>query len=303
MSSVLTIASRIKGSVGKTAWDVVRRRRLASYLKSDRRPWREGYYEFKEQSIGEAVNNDALLDVFAKNEQLPKGYGYRLDARMIEIPWVCSRLRQSEGGRFLDAGSALNHEFVLTAPALKDKQTTIVTLAPEGQAFWQLGVSYVFGDLRDLDFRDERFDSIACISTIEHIGMDNTMYAEDLAIAKRSDPSEFVLAVKELKRVLKTGGSLFISFPFGRYENHGWFQQFDAALVDTLVSAFAPSKHHEAIFQYHPDGWQRSDRDACKDCEFFDVHISKYSDPNSTIAYPSDYPAGERAVACLELVK
>ena len=303
MSSVLTIASRIKGSVGKTAWDVVRRRRLASYLKSDRRPWREGYYEFKEQSLGEAVNDDALLDGFAKNQPLPKGYGYRLDARMIEIPWVLSRLRQYPGGRFLDAGSALNHEFVLSAPALKDKQTTIVTLAPEGQAFWQLGVSYVFGDLRDLDFREERFDSIACISTIEHIGMDNTMYAEDLAIAKRSDPSEFVLAVKELKRVLKTGGSLFISFPFGRYENHGWFQQFDAALVDTLVSAFAPSQHHEAIFQYHPDGWQRSDREACKDCEFFDVHISKYSDPNSTIEYPSDYPAGERAVACLELVK
>jgi SAM-dependent methyltransferase len=303
MSAVLTIASRIKGSVGKTAWDVVRRRRLASYLKSDRRPWRVGYYEYKEQSLSEAVNNDSLLDVFAENQSLPQGYGYRLDARIIEIPWVLSRVRKHEGNRFLDAGSALNFDFVLSAPALKDKQTTIVTLAPEGQAFWQLGVSYVFGDLRDLDFRDERFDFIACISTIEHIGMDNTMYAEDLAIAKRSDPSEFVLAVKELKRVLKKGGSLFISFPFGRYENHGWFQQFDSELVDTLISAFAPARHHEAIFQYHPDGWQLSNREACKDCEFFDVHTSKYSDPTSTIEYPPDYPAGERAVACLELVK
>src|SRR5829696_660202 len=302
MSSVLSIASRIKGTVGKTAWDVVKRKRLASYLRSDRRPWREGYYEYREQRLSEAVNDDALLDTFAANGSLSQGYGYRLDARIIEIPWVLSRAR-NRGNRFLDAGSALNYDFVLTAPALKEKQTTIVTLAPEGQAFWQLGVSYVFGDLRDLDFRDERFDSVACISTIEHIGMDNTMYAEDLKIAQRSDPSEFVLAVKELKRVLKTQGSLYISFPFGRYENHGWFQQFDAALVDTLVSAFAPSRHHETIFQYHPDGWQLSNREACKDCEFFDVHTSKYSDPNSTIEYPSDYPAGERAVACLELVK
>jgi SAM-dependent methyltransferase len=302
MSSVLTIASRIKGSVGKTAWNVVKRKRLASYLKSDRRPWREGYYEYREQRLSEAVNDEALLNLFAENQLLPQGYGYRLDARIIEIPWVLSRARKSSG-RFLDAGSALNYDFVLTSPALKDKQTTIVTLAPEGQAFWQLGVSYVFGDLRDLDFRDERFDSVACISTIEHIGMDNTMYAEDLEVARRSDPGEFVLAVKELRRVLKNGGSLFISFPFGRYENHGWFQQFDAALVDTLVAAFAPSRHQEAIFQYHPDGWQRSNREACKDCEFFDVHTSKYADPNSTIEYPSDYPAGERAVACLELVK
>lgn len=302
MSAVLSLASRIKGTVGKTAWNVVRRKRLASYLKSDRRPWREGYDEYREQSLAEAVNNDSLLETFAENRQLPQGYGYRLDARIIEIPWVLARARNT-GNRFLDAGSALNYDFVLTSPALNEKQTTIVTLAPEGQAFWQLGVSYVFGDLRDLDFRDERFDSVACVSTIEHIGMDNTMYAEDLAIAQRSDPSEFVLAVKELKRVLKKGGALYISFPFGRYENHGWFQQFDAALVDTLVNAFEPAASYEAIFQYHPDGWQLSTREACKDCEFFDVHTSKYSDPNSTIEYPSDYPAGERGLACLELVK
>jgi len=302
MPSVITIASRIKGTVSKTAWDAVKRKRLASYLKSDRRPWREGYDEYREQRLSEVVNDDAMLAAFAENRPLPQGYGYRLDARIIEIPWVLSRMREG-GNRFLDAGSALNYEFVLTSPSLKDKQVTIVTLAPEGQAFWQLGVSYVFGDLRDLDFRDERFDSIACISTIEHIGMDNTMYAEDLKIAQRSDPSEFILAVKELKRVLKTGGSLYISFPFGRYENHGWFQQFDAPLVDTLIAGFAPTQSHESIFQYHPDGWQRSDRESCKECEFFDIHTSKYSDPNSTIEYPVDYPAGERGLACLELIK
>ena len=302
MSSVFTLASRIKGTVSKTAWDALKRKRLASYLKSDRRPWREGYYEFREQRLTQAVNDDALLDVFAQNKPLPEGYGYRLDARIVEIPWVLSRVRTA-GGRFLDAGSALNYDFVLTSPSLKEKQVTIVTLAPEGQAFWQLGVSYVFGDLRDLDFRDERFDSVACVSTIEHIGMDNTMYAHDLQIARRSDPSEFVLAVKELRRVLKTGGSLYISFPFGRYENHGWFQQFDAELVDTLISAFGPTRSQETIFQYHPEGWQRSDREAARNCEFFDVHATRSSGAGPPAEEPADYAAGERALACLELVK
>jgi len=301
MSSVLTIASRIKGTVGKTAWNAIKRKRLASYLKSNRRPWREGYYEYREKCLSEAVNNDSLLETLRDGQSLPPGYGFRLDARLIEIPWVLSRVRNTDG-RFLDAGSAFNYDFVLTAPALKEKHVSIVTLAPEGDAFWKLGVSYVFGDLRDLDFRDDRFDSVACISTIEHIGMDNTMYAEG-QVAQRSDPSEFLQAVKELKRVLKPGGVLYISFPFGRYENHGWFQQFDSELVDTLIDAFGPSRNEESIFQYHPDGWQRSTREACRDCEFFDVHTSKYSDPNSTIEYPQDYPAGERGLACLELVK
>jgi len=303
MSSVLTIASRIKGSVGKTAWEIVKRKRLASYLNSDRRPWREGYYEYRQQRLAEAINDDALLNTLAENRPLPEGYGYRLDARIVEIPWVLSRVRTTPGGRFLDAGSALNYDFVLTSPSLNEKQVAIVTLGPEGQAFWQLGVSYVFGDLRDLDFRDERFDAVACISTIEHIGMDNTMYARDLEIARRSDASEFVLAVKELRRVLKPGGALYISFPFGRYENHGWFQQFDAALVDTLVSAFNPARQYERIYQYHPDGWQLSDREASKACEFFDVHALENSKGNSTVAGPADYAAGERALACLELVK
>lgn len=301
MSTVLSAASRIKNSVAKTAWNVVRRRRLAAYLKSDRRPWREGYDEYREKCLEEVITDDSLRKVFADGLTLPDGYGFRLDARIIEIPWVLARV-QHIPGRFLDAGSALNYEFVLSSAALAEKKITIVTLAPEGQAFWRLGVSYVFGDLRNLDFRDERFDSVACISTIEHVGMDNTMYT-DLDIARRTDPGEFLLAVSELKRVLKPGGTLFISFPFGKYENHGWFQQFDDALLDKLIEGFGPTRYKENIFRYLPDGWRRSNREESKECEFFDVHTSKYRHPQSTIDYPSDYPAGERALACIELVK
>ncbi|PWT93231.1 MAG: methylase [Blastocatellia bacterium] len=303
MSTVLTAASRLKGSVGKAAWNIVRRKRLASYLKSDRRPWREGYYEYREQCLSEAIVNESLLNVLENGQSLPQGYAHRLDARLIEIPWVLARFRKLNSERFLDAGSAMNYDFVLTSPALENKRVTIITLAPEGSAFWQLGVSYVFGDLRDLDFRDNRFDAVACISTIEHIGMDNTMYADDVALARRSNPNEFVQAVEELRRVLKPTGSLYITFPYGKYENHGWFQQFDSELVDTLVDAFAPSRSSESIFQYHSDGWQLSDRKSAAQCEFFDVHESKYGNPKSTIEYPPDFPAGERALACLELIK
>ena len=291
-------AIKIQNSAKAIVWRKIQQRRLSSYLNSDRRPWREGYQEYKDDYLRKTIADQSIMKIFRDGNELPPSYGMRLDARVIEIPWVLARL-EDRPGNLLDAGSALNHEYVLRS--LTNQKITITTLAPEGDAYWRLGVSYVFGDLRDLDFRDGRFDSVACISTIEHIGMDNSMYAGAADIAKRGDPKEFLLAVAELKRVLKPSGVLYITFPFGRYENHGWFQQFDSALMDRLIQGFDPTESRESIFKYEAAGWRLSNRDDCAQAEFFDVHTSKYLDANSTIEYPPDYPAGERALACLEL--
>ena len=96
-----------------------------------------------------------------------------MDVRVVEIPWVLAHLNNQGGSSLLDAGSALNNEVVLSSTLLKNKKISILTLAPESQCYWNLGIAYIFGDLRNLDFRDNLFDSIICISTIEHVGMNN----------------------------------------------------------------------------------------------------------------------------------
>lgn len=286
----------------QTARQFFEQRALDEYLKSDRRPWRAGYNLYRLKYLSAQVRDEFVLQVFRHAQALPPNYGFRVDSRAVEIPWVLARLAQ-RAGRLLDAGSALNLECVLSAPALAPHKITITTLAPEAVCYWFRGVSYVFGDLRDLDFRDDWFDAVACISTIEHVGMDNAMYAHNSETARRSNAQDFVRAVKELRRVLKPGGSLYITFPFGRYEDHGWFQQFDAALADQVIAAFAPTQLQETVFRYDPDGWKLSERGECAECCYFDVHASKYFDPHSQIEYPPDFPAGERAVMCLELIK
>jgi SAM-dependent methyltransferase len=275
---------------------------LNDYLRSDRRPWRFGYSIYRAKYIAQVVRDDSILGIFRDNKPLPSSYGFRVDARTVEIPWVLARVMQ-RSGQLLDAGSALNLDYVVTAPALANYKITIATLAPEAICLWNLGISYVFGDLRALDFRDDWFDAVVCISTIEHVGMDNALYAGQAENARRASSRDHLRAVKELRRVLKPGGVLYITFPFGVYEDHGWFQQFDAAMADQLIATFNPSEAKETVFRYDPDGWKLSDRAACACCEYFDVHTSKYFDPRSTIEYPPDYPAGERSVACLELRK
>jgi len=282
-----------------------RQQRIRQYIQSDRRPWSTGYLDYKMQVLRSVLTDPDLMRRFRDCEALPTGFAPRLDARLIEIPWLLSRLGEAPA-TMLDAGSALNHRLVLETPPIPGKRLTILTLAPEKECHWNAskrGVSYVFEDMRELPFRDALFDVIACISTIEHVGMDNTMYARDVAAGQQGAPSDFLVALAELRRVLKPGGTLYLSVPFGRYENHGWFQQFDAALLDRLIHAFMPASVSETVYRYRAEGWTLSNREDCADCEYFNVHTSKYFDPTSTIDFPSDYPAGERAVACLELHK
>lgn len=273
------------------------------YRRTDRRPWRLGYSEHRTEYLRGVLQDEASLSVLAKGSQLPAGYGYRLDARVIEIPWCAARLRAPSVRRILDAGSSLNYQVVVSSPPLVGKELMITTLAPERRCYWSLGVSYLFGDLRNLILRSDSMDAVCCISTIEHIGMDNERYAHEAESARRGSSREFLDAVAELKRVIRPHGVLLITFPFGRYEDHGWFQQFDADLADELIAGFAPSRIVESVFKYAPEGWRLSNRAECADCTFFDVQESKYFKAGSTVDFPPDFRAGEGAVMCLELQK
>jgi SAM-dependent methyltransferase len=244
---------------------------------------------YKFSAIRHALDRGVLRDGL-----LPAGYGFRLDERIVEYPWLFSRLPPGVGN-LLDAGSVLNYQFLLAQPGLAEKRIFISTLAPEMNCYWSRPVSYVYEDLRDLCFRDNYFDWIACLSTIEHIGLDNTLLYTQDASKREHDGDAYLTVVKELRRVLKPGGSLFISMPYGRRCNHGWFQVFDAEMVNRVCHMFMPSECRESHFKYQADGWVVSDREQSSDATYFDTHARKN--------YDADFAAASRAVVCLELQK
>jgi SAM-dependent methyltransferase len=64
------------------------------------------------------------------------------------------------------------------------------------------------GEIEDLPFKDNSLESVSCLHVIEHIGLGR--YGDQLNI----DGPE--IACKELSRVVKPGGYLYLSTPIGR---------------------------------------------------------------------------------------
>src|SRR5213075_2022899 len=125
-----------------------------------------------------------------------------------EYPWVLSRLTNGPE-RLLDAGSTLNYPYLLDLPIVAAKTIVILTLAT-AHLEARPNVSYLFDDLRDTLLRDGIFDTIVCISTLEHIGLDNTrLYTADGRYAER-DLSGFRPAIVELRRMLAPDGRFLL---------------------------------------------------------------------------------------------
>jgi len=94
------------------------------FQRSGMKPWTKGYAEYKLREIDRALRSGEF-----RADNLPAGYGFRLDERIVEYPWLFSRLPLGSG-TLLDAGSVLNLEFLVQHPTLKSKKLHICTLAP-----------------------------------------------------------------------------------------------------------------------------------------------------------------------------
>jgi SAM-dependent methyltransferase len=266
--------------------------RLAAYEDAGRIPWSVGYADYKHGVLKRALRDADLLARFAGEGPLPTGWGVRLDERLVEYPWLFARAARF-GARVLDAGSTLNEPLFLEQPALAEKDVLVYDLDHKYMAR-RPRVSYVWGDLRDTMLRDGAFDTVVCLSTLEHVGLDNTrLYTSDPRFRESAlDGWKPVLA--EFQRLLKAGGRAFVSVPFGVPENLGWMQVFDAEGLARLQAAWA-GPAEIAFFRYDAQGWQRADAAACADRRYFDVHSGTGAGP--------DGAAAARAVACLELTR
>ena len=222
-----------------------------------------------------------------------------IDERVVEYAWAFERVAalRTKDSRVLDAGSVLNYPRVLRAwRSAGFPPVSIVTLKYEGAADVSDGVRYEFADLRKLPYRDEWFEVVLSLSTLEHVGLDNTIYGAAAESARDAD-AEVTRALGELHRVTAPSGTLLLSVPFGARSNRGWFRILDAGDLDILARAPGWTNARVRYFRCTREGW--------RECAADDAKSAGYNEPLNRPGQQTApaWVSGAEAVALLEMTR
>lgn len=223
-----------------------------------------------------------------------------IDERVVEYAWLFDQMRSAQRGPVLDAGSVLNHSRILHAwRSANFPPVSIVTLGYEGHADVSDAVRYEFADLRRLPYRDEWFPTVISLSTLEHVGLDNTVYGQAAGAASRGADAnaEALKALAELQRVTARGGTVLVSVPYGTRSNRGWFRIFDGDDLARLMSLPGWAKQHVRYFHQTRDGW--------RECDASQVRSAGYNEPRTKAGQQTapEWVAAAEAVALIEFTR
>ena len=172
----------------------------------------------------------------------------RSDERVVEIPWVLSRLG---GGSVLEVGYANAEPAYVAALLRADVERLVgVDLAAREVA----GMETVVADVRSLPLEGGSFDQVLLVSTLEHVGADNEVYGiEGVALDGQAARLE---ALRELRRVLRRRGRLLVTVPLGEPGDHGWFRQDDVRGWTRLFSRAGFFVEEQEVYVLEADGWR-----------------------------------------------
>ena len=225
-----------------------------------KKPFSTGYNFYKWNRILKQINKNKI-DINIENAE-------GLDERIVEYPWVINELKKLNGN-LLDAGSTINFPEILNK--IKKKfSITIQTLYPENYCNFEDGISYLYSDLTKQTFKENHFDVITCISTLEHVGFN----------------------VDNFKIILKKNGVLLLTLPYGKHEKFKHLQQFDKNMIDSIIKIFNPKKYDKKFSVYKNFKWQ-----TCSELDCKNINFRKFSKKKSY-----DNAASARSIIMLKLI-
>jgi len=211
--------------------------------------------------------------------------------RCVEVPWISSFLKSP--GRVLDVGWAMSPpEWIGVLLAVIDRGSEVVgidivdpqrvrTRYAHDQVDRVLSVPVRVEDILSAEPVDGVFDTLTCVSTLEHIGFDVASPPDnaDSAFTRGRTPDEAVdvrdpetdrLFMDAANRLLRPGGSLLVSVPAGQgvpilhQDSLGLFThqfEYDEASWRNVTDDPRFSVDAEAYFKHDGTaGWQPVER-------------------------------------------
>lgn len=158
--------------------------------------------------------------------------------------------------KLLDVGSA--GSFFPLQMAKRGFEVTAVDARPYSQTHQK--IKSIQADITRLPFSAESFDTITCISTIEHAGL--SAYGDP-----RHDEGD-ELAANEFKRVLVPQGTLILTAPYGsKYHLSKWKDAYeriyDQDKIEGLFASWKMVQEHYYVCPRWQD-WVRSNKTEAK---------------------------------------
>ena len=179
------------------------------------------------------------------------------DERIVEIPWVMSELKKKRG-KLLDAGSTLNFKYLLKK-LLNNFKINIVTLYPEKKNFEYLGIQYIYSDFINLKYSKNTFDVITCISTLEHVGFDNSFYNynKKTLLKETKTKNKQLKVLQKFLNILKPGGQIFLTLPFGKGGKYKNLRQFDKNSLNNILKNVKARRIEKIFYIYLNNNWKK----------------------------------------------
>ena len=202
-------------------------------------------------------------------ESVVRGFDAKLfGERVVEYPYTVEwLLSQPPGHDLVDVGCVLNKRLMADVLGKRCRTVWFCNPAMEAPDLHGLPVFYHLSPLASAFPNGMQFPLVTCLSTLEHIGYDNSHYGA-LEPARYSEPTTepFRQSFRSLARLLAPGGSLLVSFPFGQREvliHPGTArissQVMDRAAVEECLPALQAGGVRVAVevFAATASGWQR----------------------------------------------
>jgi SAM-dependent methyltransferase len=205
---------------------------------------------------------------FPDSIRLPPLYGKGMPERSVEI--LLARLLYRPGIRILDVGHANSMKCHLSMIDTIPRPRNITGIDISKPVF-NVNAYYdrsIEGDITSTSLPDGSFDLIWCISALEHFGMDNSTYTGEFTVSGDLD----FIAIKEMIRLLAKNGTLLITVPYGRYEDHGSYRNYDGTRWQKLLGSISDGAHVKTLYfkHTHGNGWTVGQPDELRYAGYFD---------------------------------